>query len=177
MSGTFSYFQVMAVSVLGLIAVYYQLLPMQMEAGSAPQPDLLLVLIMAWTIRRPDTIPLILAAALFLMADLTLDRPAGLWALISLLAYEFLRGQRPAIIGRPFPVEWATVAIVLAVAMIVQELILSLTLVPTADASQLVRLYVVTIVAYPVMAALLHYVFRVRAPKPKDESYRLGRVR
>ncbi len=162
--------------LIGLGFVYFQLLPLQIPAGSAVMPDLLVVLLMAWTIRRPATLPLLLVAGLLLVADLALDRPMGLWALLSLLMIEFLRGQRPAIVGRPFPVEWLTVAVVYAVALIVFALILGLTLVGQPEPGRMLQHYAVTMAAYPLVAALLHWVVRVRPPQAKDAPNRLGRV-
>lgn len=177
MNGAPAYVQSGAFLLLALAAVWFHLMPLQMEARSPVLPDLLLALAAAWVLRRPDTLPLLLAAGTFLLADLVLDRPTGLWAMLSLMIVEFLRGQRPVLRDRPFPVEWGTVAVLVAIALLLQALILTVALVPLPDAGRVLRFYVVTLAAYPFVVAFLHWVLRVRAPRAADHSYRLGRVR
>ena len=42
-------------------------------------PDLLIAFAFAWSLRRPEYVPSLLLALLFLLADLLLQRPPGLW--------------------------------------------------------------------------------------------------
>jgi len=162
--------------VCGVVAVLIPLLPMQFDTQSRTMPDLLLPLLVLWSIRRPDTAPLILVAALLLFADLALERPVGLWALICLLIVEALRGQRGSLRGRPFPAEWASFAIALGIGLAIQGLVLFLALAPQPSASVMLEFYMATLFSYPAIASLLHWVFRIRAPKPEERSRRLGRV-
>ena len=55
-------------------------------------PDLLIAFALAWSLRRPEYVPTLLLAILFLLGDLLLQRPPGLWALLALLACENLKG-------------------------------------------------------------------------------------
>ena len=57
-----------------------RLLPIDMQPMPLPGPDLMLCLVLAWTIRRPDLLPVWLVAVVMLAADLLLMRPPGLWA-------------------------------------------------------------------------------------------------
>ena len=74
--------------------VFLQLLPLNPGPGQLPGPDILLLLVLSWTILRPDIVPVFLVAVVFLISDLLLMRPPGLWTALVLLACEFLRTRR-----------------------------------------------------------------------------------
>lgn len=168
--------QILMVAVLGLGAILFHLAPLQLTADARVLPDLLLVLACLWTVRQPQNLPLPLLACLLLIADFALSRPVGLWAMISLLMVEAMGAQREALRSRPFPLEWATFGMVLAIGLGLQSLILSLALVPRPDGTQTLHLFAITLGAHPLGALLLTYVLRVRSPKPAERSRRLGRV-
>lgn len=172
----FSPLRAVLFTALAVSVIYLDLLPFQTVAETPVMPDLLVALTSAWVIRRPDSMPLVLIAPIFLLADLALDRPPGLWALLSLLMIEALRAQRDLLRNGPAPVEWASFAAALAVALILQALILRLTLVPRPSGEVTLQLFAVTVVAYPAVVLVLHALLRVRAPKPAERSRRLGRV-
>ncbi|NNU79902.1 rod shape-determining protein MreD [Halovulum dunhuangense] len=163
-------------TALALVAIHVQLLPLEIAAESTVLPELLLVLAAAWSLREPENLPLPLLAAALLLGDLVLDRAVGLWALTSLLVLEVLRLRREALYDRPFAIEWATFAGILAVALALHGLVLRLALIDVETGGLGFRLWLSTVLAYPLMAAFLHWVLRVRAPKPAERSRRLGRV-
>ena len=158
------------------LTILFPLMPMQLEAEAPALPDILFALIAAWILRRPNNAPMLLVAASFLAADFILGRPVGLWALICLLSSEFFRGQHASLRDQLFVFEFLTFAIVLGVALLAQTLILTITLVPQPGASSMLEVYLMTLASYPFVVALLHYVFRIRAPKLAERSQRLGRV-
>lgn len=162
---------------LAALSVLFHLMPMQLSADSAVLPDVLLALLVAWSFRRPQDLPLVPVALVLLFADLALDRPTGLWALISLLILEVLGDQREPLRDRPFPAEWGAFAVALALGLIAQSLILRLAIVDRPEGNHGLHLFVRTVAVYPLVAGLLHYVFRVRAPRPAERSRRLGAVR
>ncbi len=164
-------------ALLALTAIFVQLLPLDLVAGTGLVPDLLLALACAWAVRRPEHMPLLLVAALLLLADMLQDRPTGLWAMISLLIVEAMRTQREAYLGRPFAVEWGGFALALGLGLMAQGLILKLALVARPDGVDLpLQIFAVTAASYPAVALLLHYGLRIRAPRPAERSSRLGRV-
>lgn len=163
--------------LLALAAIFVQLLPLGLVAGAGAAPDLLLVMACAWAVRRPEHMPLLLVAAMLLLADMIQDRPVGLWAMIGLLMVEAMRAQRDAYRGRPFVVEWAGFALALALGLIAQGLVLKLALVGRPEGIDLpLKIFAVTAASYPAVALLLHYGLRIRAPRPAERSSRLGRV-
>ena len=62
----------------------FLLLPLQTTPRSLAGPDLLLAFAVAWCLRRPEFVPPLALALAFLLADLLLQRPPGLWALLAL---------------------------------------------------------------------------------------------
>ena len=78
---------------IAVVLLFLRLLPLGQSAGAFPGPDLLLCLIMAWVVRRPDYLPLAMIVIVMLMEDLLLMRPPGLWTALVVLATEFLRSR------------------------------------------------------------------------------------
>lgn len=176
MTGTFSLPYMLALLGLCLAITLFHLLPLGTDGGVRVLPDAMLALLAAWSVRRPQDMPLVLTALVLILADFMLARPAGLWALLSLLLLEGLGVQREAMRDRPFIFEWLSFALALAAALILQAVILRLALVERPPATLSLRLYAVTIASYPVVVAVLHYALRVRSPRPIERSRRLGRV-
>ena len=79
--------------LVALILLFVRLLPLGSVAGDWPGPDILLCVIFAWAMRRPDFLPVWLLVAVLLTEDMILMRPPGLWTAIVVLATEFLRGR------------------------------------------------------------------------------------
>ncbi len=170
------WFEIGLFTLLGLAAIYGPLLPFSLSPGSVIVPDFLFLLACAWVVRQPDTAPFVLVAGLAFLADAMLNRPMGLWALIIILATEFLRGQRSALVDQVFLIEWLTFVIVLAVALLINIVALALALVPMPGSSAWLGLFLGGILGYPVICAVLHWGFRIRIHKPTERSNRLGRV-
>ena len=53
---------------------FAHLLPLDPGPGRFPGPDVMLLLTIAWLLRRPEAVPLALVAVLFLLADFLLQR-------------------------------------------------------------------------------------------------------
>ncbi len=162
--------------IIALTAIYLPLLPFGMDRGGRAWPDVLFAVTAAWIVRRPDDLPFLLVAAVGFVADLMLSRPPGLWALIFLLAMEFLRVQRHRLIDRPFPVEWLTVSITFGIALMMQTLLLIAAFVPLPGGDLTWQVFALTVVAYPVAVAVLRFGLVVRAPKPAERGRSLGRL-
>ncbi|MEL7116204.1 MAG: rod shape-determining protein MreD, partial [Pseudomonadota bacterium] len=94
-----------AALVFGLMLIH--LVPLSVGPGRIPGPDLLICITLAWVLRRPHYVPVLLVAALFLMADILFMRPLGLYAALVVLAVEFLRARAGQTREQTFPAEWA----------------------------------------------------------------------
>ena len=163
--------------LLSMVAILVPLVPFGAHSDAQAFPDLLLPLLVAWTVRRPEASLLVLTAALLLLADFVLERPVGLWALISLLIIEGMRLQGIGFRDQNFVLEWASFAAALGAGLLVQALVLSMALVPQPGSARMMAFFGLTIVAYPLIVLVLNWVFQVRFPQAAERSQRLGRVR
>ena len=67
---------------LSLALIFVHLLPLETVPRKWAPPDILLAFAFAWVLRRPDYVPALLVAGVFLMADLLLQRPPPRRALL-----------------------------------------------------------------------------------------------
>ena len=145
-------------------SLFLRLLPLSELPGSVPGPDLLLCLVLAWVLRRPDYMPALLVAAVVLLEDLLVMRPPGLWAALVVIGCEFLRGRQSLMRELSFPAEWAIVAAVATTLMLIERTVLAVTLVPQPALGQVLLQLVVTLAAYPLVVLATHYLLRIRKP-------------
>ena len=135
----------------GVVAVLAAMIPLG-PGGSLVPPDLLFCLVVAWTLRSPDTVPVWALVVLGLFGDLMLSRPVGLGALGLLLAAEIIRGGANRIRGLPFPAEWLAASVLFAVVLAFMHLALRLVFAEGPPPVDLLRHLVATALAYPVVA-------------------------
>ena len=133
---------------LCIVIIFVQLLPLQTMPRGIGFPDAMLGVVLTWAARRPDYVPALLIAAVFLLADLLFQRPPGLWTALVLILTEMLRARATGLRSMPFPVEWATVAAGIVGITVTYYAILA----------------VLTILSYPVVVGLSHAVFGVSRP-------------
>ena len=141
---------------LGIAGVLFfvQLLPLDLEPGRLPGPDVLLLLAFAWVLRRPDFVPVTLIAAVFLLADILFMRPLGLWTALVVLGVEFLRARSYAVRDWSFVVEWLMVSAVITAVFVLNSLILAIFVAGDAPLGLVLLRLIVTIAAYPIVVAL-----------------------
>lgn len=149
---------------LALLLLFVRLLPLGGEVGGLPGPDLLLCLIMAWIIRRPDYLPMPLILIVLLTEDLILMRPPGLWTATIVLATEFLRGRTILTRELSFAAEWALVSGLMLAALLAYRLVLGLALVPQPPFGFAVVQILWSIAFYPPVVAVSRLVIDLRKP-------------
>ena len=147
---------------LACILVFMQLLPLQTHPSNWAGPDLLLTMTVVWVTRRPDHVPFVLVAGLFFLLDLLLQRPPGLMAALVLLLTEFLRARTESFRSLAFGLEWGTVAIGLIAVMLANRFVLMLVMLPQAPMGLTLSQMILTILAYPVVAALAYVALGIR---------------
>lgn len=159
---------------LGVLILFVQLIPLETVPRGWIAPDLILCVTMVWVARRPDLAPVWLIAAIFLLSDLLLQRPPGLWSALALIATEVLRSRTSDLRDTTFAFEWALVSTILVV--FYAALLVSWALFVPFDISQpLVALQMLfTITLYPVIAAFFAVVFQVAKAAP-GQTDALGR--
>lgn len=153
---------------LALLIMFIQLLPLRIWPQSLVGPDLLLALTFGFAARRPDYLPALAVAAVMLLADLLLDRPPGLLALLVLAGTEALKSRARGLRDRNFVVEWITVATVLLAILAAQRLVLAVLLVPQVPLTLSLLQAAATIAAYPLVVALAHLALGLNKAHPTE---------
>ncbi len=159
---------------IALALFVLRILPLGAQPVSVPGPDLLLCLTFVWVLRRPDYVPAVLIAVVFLLEDMLMQRPPGLWAAIVLLGSEFLRGRESLARELPFGVEWAMVSAVLLMMMLADRLVLAIVMTPQPFFAPAFLQVLLTILAYPGVVLLSKLMLGVRKAAT-GEVDRLGR--
>ncbi len=155
------------------IILFVGLVPLGFTPRFLPQPDLLLCLTLAFTLRRPDFVPVWLLATVFLLSDILLMRPPGLWTAIVILLVEFSRAQEYRFRELVFPFEWAYVSGAIFLALIANRLILSLTMVPQPGFGSIMLHFLLTALVYPFVVFFCYSLLRIHKVTP-DEAIRYG---
>lgn len=145
---------------LGLIAL--RLMPLSGGALQFPGPDLLLAVTLAWVLRRPEQVPLLLVAVAFLAEDILLMRPPGLWAALAVLATEFCRSRESSWRDLPFAVEWALVALVMGAMILANRALMSLTFNAQPPLGQQMLQLLATLAAYPLIVLAARAILGLR---------------
>jgi rod shape-determining protein MreD len=149
---------------LSALLIFGALLPLGGEAGRLAGPDILLCLILAWMMRRPDFLPLSLLAITLLFADILLMRPPGLMAALVVIAAEVIRARAVLMRELSFPMELAVVAGLMLAILLANKLILALTLVPQVSFGAALMQWLWSLIAYPGVVLVTSFVLGLRKP-------------
>lgn len=155
---------------LALLIIFFNILPLSTEPREWGAPDILVAFCFAWTVRRPEFLPPILLAAVLLLADLLLQRPPGLWALLILLGCEYMRGWGGPYGETGFAAEWLAMAGCLLAATIALRLGLAIVAVPQPSWKIELSQLVLTIAAYPLAAWVSQSLLGVMRQRGLDET-------
>ncbi|MCV3271437.1 rod shape-determining protein MreD [Roseobacter sinensis] len=155
-------------ALLVCVILFFHLLPLETTPRRWVGPDLLLAFACAWSLRRPEYVPVLALAGLFLLADLLLQRPPGLWAMVALLGCESLKRRARGLRDTGFASEWLRVAIVMVSVAIFYRALLIITLVDLPPFGLTIFETVMTILFYPLVVAATHGLMRVRKATPGD---------
>ncbi|AXC49436.1 rod shape-determining protein MreD [Paracoccus suum] len=153
-----------------LLLLFLRLLPLHPGAVTWPGPDLLLCLTLAWVLRRPEQVPVVLIAAVFLIEDVLLQRPIGLWAAIAVLGTEAARHREVRWREHAFMVEWLRVGVLIAVMILAQRIAMALFVLPLPALGQTMLQLLATVAAYPPVVLAGHLLFGLRRGTPGDSD-------
>ena len=145
-----------------LLVVLLLVLPIGTGGGRLPGPDIIVALTVAWAMRQPDHVPVVILAATLLMADLMLMRPPGLLAAIVVVAVEVIRARQDTWRDLPFLAEWAIAATLLAAVTMIYSICQAVFFVPQPPLGQTLIRLILTVLVYPAVLAAILYVFGVR---------------
>lgn len=153
---------------LFLAILFSRLLPLNPGRAIWPGPDLVLCLTLAWILRRQDQVPVLIVAGLFLIEDIVLLRPPGLWTALVVLGTEAARLREGRWRELPFMVEWLRVATLVAMMMLANRVALALFFVPLPPLGQVIMQCIATVAAYPLVAGLLRWPLGLRRAPTKN---------
>lgn len=153
---------------LVLILAFGQLLPLNTSPGGLPGPDLIIVLTMAWVLRRPAYVPVGLVLIVFLLLDFLFQKPPGLWTMLVLIITEFLRARQGLSREIPFPFEWGMIAIVLTAAILLQHLMLAIFVVERPALGLILVQGLFSIIAYPFVVFVSGVLLGLRKATPGE---------
>ena len=156
--------------------LFIQLLPLDTVPKAWAAPELILAFTFAWVVRRPEFAPPMLIALIFLLADMLVQRPPGLWAALVLLGSEALRNRAHGLRDLTFPVEWLTVATTLVIMTLGYRIILGLTVVDQAPLGLSLIQLLMTLIAYPIVVLITQGLFGVRKRAPGDGNAMGNRI-
>ena len=159
------------------VILFFQLLPLSTTPSRWAGPDLLLAFACAWAVRRPEYVPAFALAGLFLLADLLLQRPPGLWALLALLGCENLKSRARAVRDGTFVGEWLTVCLMLTGISIAYRLALMITLLDPPPFALSFSQLLMTLLCYPFVAGITHALMGVRKSAPGEPDSGRGGLR
>jgi rod shape-determining protein MreD len=140
------------------------LAPFAYEPRQWPGPDVLMCLAIAWVMRRPDYLPALLIALVFLVEDMVLLRPPGLWAALLLLATEFLRSRAALTRELSFAVEWLLAAGVMLALLIAYRTVFAISLMPQPGFGFALVQTLWSILCYPLVVVLSSFLLDLRKP-------------
>ena len=149
---------------LALVLLFLRILPLGGAAGAWPGPDLLLCLMLAWVVQRPDHLPVLLIALVVLAEDLILMRPPGLWTALVVLGTEFLRSRSALTRELSFPAEWFMISAVIVAMTLANRMILAVAFLGQPGLGYVLTQTAGTILMYPVVVVLLRVAFNLRKP-------------
>lgn len=148
--------------------LFAQLLPLDARPETWPMPDFLLLLAAVWCARRPDYAPITFIAILFMIADLLLQRPPGLWAGLVVVFTEVLRRRSRQLRNSPFLLEWGSVVAGVVIISLIYRFALAVVLMPQPPLALTFIQMVMTILAYPIVVLVAHAIFGVSRPAPGE---------
>lgn len=153
---------------LAFLLMVIDLVPLDLRPVQITGPDLLLLVTLVWVARRPALLPVVVVAAIFLMADFLFLRPPGLWAAIVVVMSEVIRRQHSEFRNMPFLVEWGTIAGGIVAANIAYRVILIITSVPRPPLGLTLIEMIATILCYPIVVLVAYFLFGIRRAAPGE---------
>ncbi|MEM6308858.1 MAG: rod shape-determining protein MreD [Pseudomonadota bacterium] len=154
-----------AIAVMTLLS---GLLPLQTVPRNWAGPDLLFCLALAWSVRRPEYVPIWLLATVFLLADFILSRPPGLAAALILMACGNMQSRARPLHVAGFMTEWLRAAVLIVAVAVFYRTVLAILLVPTPPLGLHATQVIGTALAYPIVVMISALLFGIRMATPGE---------
>lgn len=150
------------------LVLFVRLIPLDLMPGQIAPPDILFALLVGLLVRRPRALPMVLVVALFLINDILLQQPLGLWTLVVFAISELVRGSRNEVREMLFLSEWVWFAGLYGAASAADFALRIVLFIPREPLTLVLPMIIFTIAIYPLAVLFLQLVFGVQKPVRRD---------
>ena len=140
---------------IGLLIIFFQILPLQTTPQTWSGPNVLLVFFAAIVSKRPEFTSSFLIASIFLIEDFFLMRPPGLMSSLTVLGFYFLKRKFQDKEGNSLIFGWGSAATYLTIILLLYYIISVLLFIPSAGVRLTLMELIVTLALYPVFSVLI----------------------
>ena len=140
---------------IGLLIIFFQILPLQTTPQTWSGPNILLVFFAANVSKRPEFTSSFLIANIFLIEDFFLMRPPGLMSALTVLGFYFLKRKFQNQEVNSFIFGWGSVAACLTIILLLYYFISVLLFIPSAGFKLTLMELLMTLALYPVFSVLI----------------------
>lgn len=154
-------FRITVMLILGMVAIYIEAAPLGLGPTAPPSPDLLLCVVIYWSIRRPGSTPLPAIFALGLMRDFLTDVPVGAGTLTLVIASEIFKSYRRYFQRSNFLVEWISTGVAALASGAILWCLVIVTLSQPPYVMDLLHQCLYTAMVYPILVLIFRWVLRI----------------
>ena len=140
---------------IGLLIIFFQILPLQTTPQTWSGPNVLLVFFAAIVSKRPELISSFLLASIFLIEDFFLMRPPGLMSALTVLGFYFLKRKFQTQEVNSFMFGWGSVTACLTTILLLYYFISILLFIPSAGFKLSLMELLMTLALYPIFSILI----------------------
>ena len=140
---------------IGLLIIFFQILPLQTTPQTWSGPNVLLVFFAAIVTKRPEFTSSFLIAFIFLIEDFFLMRPPGLMSSLTVLGFYFLKRKFQHQEESHVLFGWGSVATCLTLILLLFYFISVLLFIPSAGFRLSLMEIIVTLALYPIFSVLI----------------------
>ena len=140
---------------IGLLIIFFQILPLQTTPQAWSGPNVLLVFFAAIVTKRPEFTSSFLVGSIFLIEDFFLMRPPGLMSSLTVLGFYFLKRKFQYKESNSLLFGWGSVTACLTIILLLYYFISILLFIPSAGFRLTLMELIVTLALYPVFSVLI----------------------
>ena len=140
---------------IGLLIIFFQILPLQTTPQTWSGPNVLLVFFAAIVSKRPEFTSSFLIASIFLIEDFFLMRPPGLMSSLTVLGFFFLKRKFQNQEEMSLLFVWGSVATCLSFILMLYYFISILLFIPSAGFRLTLMEIMVTLALFPIFSVLI----------------------
>ena len=140
---------------IGLLIIFFQILPLQTTPQTWSGPNILLVFFAAIVTKRPEFTSSFLVASIFLIEDFFLMRPPGLMSSLTVLGFYFLKRKFQYQESNSLLFGSGSVSACLTIILLLYYFISILLFIPSAGFRLTLMELIVTLALYPVFSVLI----------------------